>query len=202
MVRCTGGRTRRQVSGGPKVLARVAGAVIVTVSALTVGLVVQSTSTAAAAQTSSAVTRAASPVGSPLQTCFWRGPLDGKGKNNAAFPDLNASYWTAVISLPTGAHLNIDGSYPHARDMSFNSYDQSGVATSSIDDVAIQPDPGSTDPFVAGASRTATARGYSLSVLDQPTPTSRPPTLCTPGSVARPPRSSSIGSTWVTKAPV
>ena len=54
--------------------------------------------------------------------------------------------------------------------MSFNSYDQSGVATSSIDDVAILPNAGSTDPFVSGADRTTTARSYSLSVLDQPTP--------------------------------
>ncbi len=114
-------------------------------------------------------------AGVPLQSCFWRGPLDGKGKTNSAFPDLNATYWTAMFSLPTGAQLNIDGSYPHARYMSFNSYDTSGVASSSIDDVAITPNAGSTDPFEPGADRTTTARSYSLSVLDQPTPASPAP---------------------------
>ena len=49
---------------------------------------------------SSALGTVVSSGNTPLQTCFWRGPLDGKGRTNAAFPDLNATYWTAVFPFP------------------------------------------------------------------------------------------------------
>ncbi len=168
-------RIRREQTKGnsSKALGRIVaatGALFVLVPVTGLGLPPQSAS-ATNARTESAAPRVVSPAGTALKSCFWRGPVDGRGRKNAAFPDLDATYWTATFSLPAGARLNLEGSYPHARYMSFNSYDQSGVATSSIDDVAVIPDPGSTDPFLAGANRTATARSYSLAVLDQPTPT-------------------------------
>ena len=82
-------------------------------------------------------------------TCFWRGPVDATHVNNA-FPDTAVTYWTATISLPAGSRLRITGRFPHSRSMSFNSYDQAGVATDHIDDAAIVPAKGSTDPFMPG----------------------------------------------------
>jgi hypothetical protein len=115
-------------------------------------------------------TRAAAPAGTALSSCFWRGPAEGKGKYNAAFPDLAATYWTAMFSMPAGSHLDVTGSFPHARYMSLNAYGSDGVASSSIDDAGIVPDAGSTNPFLPGADRTASARSYGLQVLDESTP--------------------------------
>ena len=103
---------------------------------------------------------------SGLSTCFWRGPVDATHVNSA-FPDTAVTYWTATISIPTGARLGIAGQFPHSRYMSFNAYDRKGAATDHIDDVAIVPSKGSTDPFLPGADRNATHRKYRVTVLDQ-----------------------------------
>ncbi len=109
----------------------------------------------------------------PPSNCFWRGPAHSQGKYNAAFPDTAAVYWTAMFSLPAGSRLTLAGSYPHARYTSFNTYDASGVASDSINDVGITPAAGSTNPFQPGASRTDPQRSYSMSVLDQSPPVTR-----------------------------
>jgi len=106
-------------------------------------------------------------------SCFWRGPIDATHVNNA-FPDTAVTYWTATISLPAGSRLGITGEFPHSRSMSFNAYDGTGVATDHIDDVAIVPAKGSTDPFLSGADRNATRRTYHVTVLDQ-VPSGRTP---------------------------
>ncbi len=109
-----------------------------------------------------------------LSTCFWRGPVDSK-RNNNAFPDTAVTYWAATISLPAGSQLGITGQFPHSRYMSFNAYDQAGVATDHIDDAAVVPPKGSTNPFLPGANRTAAHRNYSVTVLNQ-VPPSNPAT--------------------------
>ena len=115
-----------------------------------------------------------------LSTCFWRGPVDATDINNA-FPDTAVTYWTATISLPAGSRLGITGQFPHSRYMSFNAYDRTGVATDHIDDVAIVPSKGSTDPFLPGANRNATRRNYSLTVLDQVPSGKAPPNTLSAG---------------------
>ena len=97
--------------------------------------------------------------------CLWVGPAHSQGRFNAAFPDTGAVYWTATMSLPVGSSLVLSGRYPHARYMSFNAYDDKGDATASLSDVAVTPDRGSINPFVAGAPRTAVHRSYAVSVV-------------------------------------
>ena len=113
-------------------------------------------------------------------TCFWRGPVDATHVNNA-FPDTAVTYWTATISLPAGSRLGITGEFPHSRSMSFNAYDATGVATDHIDDAAIVPARGSTDPFLSGADRNATRRTYHVTVLDQVPSGQTPPNTLAAG---------------------
>lgn len=63
-----------------------------------------------------------------------------------------------------GTRLKITGLYPHARYFSFNVYDNAQRPLDALADVQIAPDPGSTNPFPAGANRLATQRSYTTYV--------------------------------------
>lgn len=87
-------------------------------------------------------------------------------------PDNHVSYFKVLFVAPLGSQLLVEGDFPHARFMDYQilaPFDPSNPTTSglgapevSIVDVDIEPDPGSTNPFRAGADRTATARHYHL----------------------------------------
>jgi hypothetical protein len=117
--------------------------------------------------------RAAGPASGPSQ-CFWNRPND-PDVVNAAYPDKAATYWAGRPLVPSGAELIMHGSYPHARYMSFNAYNAQAQPVDGLADVAITPDPGSTNPFVAGADRDAVDRSYTLRVVPGPTPSPRAP---------------------------
>jgi hypothetical protein len=105
-----------------------------------------------------------SPIPGP-RTCFWyRGPHNADPYINVAYPDEGAFYWSAIVSIPKGATLRLKGQFPHSRYMSFVSYRGTGQAVESLADHQIKPDAGATNPFLAGASRTATKRGYTVNV--------------------------------------
>jgi hypothetical protein len=110
-------------------------------------------------------------------SCFWEGPIstatkatngfDGKDFN---FPEAAATYWFARFHLPAGSHLAIRGRYAHARYESLNAYNSGGEPIDALRDTLTRPDPGATNPFVAGHDRTGAKRGYSVSVVGDAVP--------------------------------
>jgi hypothetical protein len=116
-----------------------------------------------------ATTGAAAQGASPQQSCGWLFRLSGD-QVNAAFPDEAARYWVADLPIPPGFHIEIDGQFPHARYISFITYDPASRAIDGIHDTQIVPAAGSTNPFIAGASRTATNRSYAVYVRNEAVP--------------------------------
>src|SRR4051812_17182393 len=94
---------------------------------------------------------------------------------NVAYPDQAAIYWSGSYAAAPGTRLRITGRYPHARYFSFNVYDNAQRPLDALADVEIAPDPGSVNPFVAGAPRDATARSYTAFVDFGPIPQHRAP---------------------------
>jgi hypothetical protein len=119
-------------------------------------------SLAAAALLGSAAATAQSS--SSPSSCGWAVEISGD-QVNAAFPDEAARYWVADLPIPPGFHVEVHGRFPHARYISFITYDPATRAIDGIHDTEIAPDRGSTNPFVAGASRTAPRRSYTVYVL-------------------------------------
>ncbi|MCU0279201.1 MAG: hypothetical protein MUF33_07635 [Candidatus Nanopelagicales bacterium] len=127
---------------------------------------------------SAAVLAAAAPVqagaageGVPQATCFWFGPMGiSDPDTNLAYPDEGALYWGARFRLPAGATLQLQGEYPHARYMSLNAYGRVAgtdhAAVDALEDVRIQPDAGSINPYVVGAERYAPNRSYTVTMTD------------------------------------
>jgi hypothetical protein len=114
------------------------------------------------------------PIPGPRSCFFERGPFSGDPYINIAYPDADTFYWAAVFTIPAGAKLSLDGNFPHARYMSLQSYDAGGKPIESISDYLIKPAPGSINPYVPGADRSATNRAYSLSVVDTAPPANLP----------------------------
>ena len=123
----------------------------------------------------------AKAAGKPLATCFWEGPIsmrrpstrgfDGRYFN---FPEESATYWMSRFTLPEGSRLVLRGRYPHARYISLNSYSDA-APTDTLSDVAIEADPGSTNPFVRGSRRDLRKRSWQVTVLDEAAPAAREP---------------------------
>ena len=86
---------------------------------------------------------------------------------NVAYPDDSAQYWSGAYTVTPGTRIRITGRFPHARYMSFNVYDAAQRPIDGLSDVRIQPDPGSSNPFVEGADRTRDA-GRSYTVFIDP----------------------------------
>ena len=106
------------------------------------------------------------PIPGP-RTCFWaRGPASGDPYINVAYPDTATFYWAAVFTVPAGAKLTLEGSFPHSRYMSLISYDEAGRPIESVADYLVAPSAGSTNPFLSGADRQATQRNYSMEIVD------------------------------------
>ncbi|HUZ28353.1 MAG TPA: hypothetical protein VMU90_03875 [Solirubrobacteraceae bacterium] len=109
------------------------------------------------------------PGAAAQSSCGWTVEISG-AQANVAFPDQAARYWTAQLPIPPGFHLEVDGQFPHARYISYITYDPATRAIDGIHDTQIAPDPGSTNPFLAGADRTAANRSYKVYVVDGPAP--------------------------------
>jgi hypothetical protein len=104
-------------------------------------------------------------------SCGWAARI-GSGQLNVAFPDTAAQYWVAEVPLPPGGSVQLSGRYPHARYISFIDYTAAGQSIDGLADMQIAPEPGSTNPFVTGARRTATHRSYTVSVVEGTAPAS------------------------------
>src|SRR4029453_18992180 len=94
---------------------------------------------------------------------------------NVAYPDQAAIYWIGHYQAAPGTHIRITGTYPHARYMSFNVYDNAQRPLDALADVEIGPDPGSANPFPAGADRPSAARAYTAFIDFGPIPPRRAP---------------------------
>lgn len=89
------------------------------------------------------------------------------------FPDQNTTYIRYNYVAPFDSTLILTAEFPHARFMSFENSQPpipsqptgttgSGGPEVPITDADILPDPGSVNPFMAGADRTATNRNYTV----------------------------------------
>jgi len=98
-----------------------------------------------------------------LPDCAWQLRSDPVAVN-ALYPDQDAVYYIAYLPAPpAGVSYRIRGRFPHARYTSFVSYN--GLPMDALSDVDIAPDAGSTNPFIAGADRTATKRSYTVKLV-------------------------------------
>jgi hypothetical protein len=103
------------------------------------------------------------------RTCFWyNGPFSKDPYINVAYPDAYAIYWTAAFNVPEGAKLTLEGQFAHARYQSFVTYNNLGQAIESVADYRIDPLPGSTNPFRAGANRNVSKRSYRMEITSKP----------------------------------
>jgi hypothetical protein len=96
--------------------------------------------------------------------CFWLARSDANAAN-VLYPDRYATYWLAALAIPPGGHVRLDGRYPRARYASFNLYNPRLEPLDALADVEIAPKPGATQPFAAGADRTAAMRDYAVRVV-------------------------------------
>lgn len=80
----------------------------------------------------------------------WSATMRGDGEVIGAYPDLYSNYWEYTYDLSRHGDkvLRFTGEFPHCRYFSFSVYDDdNGSAIGGIDDVSIEPDEGSVNPF-------------------------------------------------------
>jgi len=109
------------------------------------------------------------PPAVAARSCAWALEVD-PALVNVLYPDEAAHYWLLALPLLPGQSLVLHGRYPHSRYFSFTSYDPLLRSADGIHDTQIAPDPGSGNPFLAGASRTTNPRAYTLRVLPRARP--------------------------------
>jgi hypothetical protein len=107
--------------------------------------------------------------GDSPRNCGWEARFDPTAVNTL-YPDQAANYWILALPAAPGATLTLHGLYPHARYISFTSYDVALRAVDGINDQEIDPDPGpppSQNPFLAGAQRNTPdqVRHYTVTVV-------------------------------------
>lgn len=119
-----------------------------------------------------------------IKTCFWPGPKlrpgfyttdpDDYGIENQ-LPDTMNTFSTAWFRIPEGAQIVMKGEFPHERHWSFTTYSTNGVPRDSIDDIQIDPDPGSQNPFRPGIRRDVKQRHYTVFIANGEPPAQRAP---------------------------
>jgi hypothetical protein len=96
-------------------------------------------------------------------------------QNPNLWPDWQSTYFIGTLSLPAGATLQLNYTYPQARYFQFALYRQEhGTFVSIGEDLEgpqIEPDPGSTNPFRVGANRLAEKRNFTLRLVGRDVPT-------------------------------
>jgi hypothetical protein len=120
-----------------------------------------------------ALASAGPAAAAPVSPCdrFWLGPTTATN-NNFNYPDKFAAYWGTSWgdgALPSGAKIVLRGQFPHARYMSFNTYNfgrASPGPNDSLYDAQIDPDPGSTNGFRPGDRRDSANRSYTMTIVN------------------------------------
>jgi hypothetical protein len=118
-----------------------------------------------------------------IRSCFWPGPKlrtgyyttdpDDYGLENQ-IPDIGNTFSTAWFRIPAGARIVLKGDFPHMRHWSFVTYTEEGVPRDVINDIDIDPDAGSANPFRAGVRRDVEPRRYTFSIANGTPPSPRP----------------------------
>ena len=118
-----------------------------------------------------------------IKTCFWPGPKlrpgfyttdpDDYGIENQ-LPDTGNTFSTAWFRIPAGAKIVVKGEFPHMRHWSFTTYTDDGVPRDVIDDIDIDPDAGSSNPFRDGVRRDVMPRRYTFAIANGDPPNPRP----------------------------
>jgi len=119
---------------------------------------------AASTMLGAALSVSAPPATAIPRSCAWVAEVD-PALLNVLYPDEAAHYWLLALPLLPGQSLVLHGEYPHSRYFSLTSYDPLLRAADGIHDTEIAPDPGSSNPFRAGADRTAGSRSYTVRVV-------------------------------------
>ena len=107
------------------------------------------------------------------ETCLLALTKLDEGTTNVLYPDDSARYYSGLFTAVPGTEILLTGRFPHTRYMSFNVYDQALRPVDALADVQLAPDPGSINPFVQGASRTATNRSYTAVISFAQPPATR-----------------------------
>src|SRR5919197_70707 len=104
------------------------------------------------------------------QTCELTATRFDPDTVNVLFPDSSAQYWSAHYLAVPGTRIRIDGIFPYARYTSWNVYDPLLRPFAKKSDFELQPDPGSSNPFLPGADRTTPIeqRHYTLFITFDP----------------------------------
>ncbi len=125
---------------------------------------------AAAACSSSAAPKSA-PTSSPAvagNPCAWP-TIANRNVNNIAYPDTNATYWVLGYRLAPGENLELHGTFPNARYMSFITYGPSGGVIDVLTDRDIRPDAGSSNPFAPTPRGSSAKHRYRVQVRSEAT---------------------------------
>ncbi|MDR3453887.1 MAG: hypothetical protein P4L96_14020 [Rhodoferax sp.] len=119
-----------------------------------------------------------------IKNCFWPGPKlrtgyyttdpDDYGEENQ-LPDIGNTFSTAWFKIPEGAKIVMKGNFPHMRHWSYTTYTEDGVPRDVVNDIDIDPDAGSSNPFRAGVRRDVEPRRYTVSIANGEPPAQRPP---------------------------
>ncbi len=89
------------------------------------------------------------PATAPTEN--WSATLKGNGEELGAYPDLYSNYWEYTYRVDENEDkiLCFKGQYPYSRYFSFSIYnDETGDAIGGRDDVDVDPDAGSVNPFL------------------------------------------------------
>jgi hypothetical protein len=105
------------------------------------------------------------------QTCELSATAFDPDTVNVLFPDSSAQYWSADYTAVPGTRIRIDGVFPYARYTSWNVYDPVLRPFAKLSDYQLVPDPGSSNPFLSGVSRTTpiAERHYTMFITFSPT---------------------------------
>ena len=105
-----------------------------------------------------------------LTDCFWSAVVGGEPPApNELLPDGHELAWHAWFRLPPGGSVRINAQFPHARSFVYSTFH--GLEAYDIrQDWQLAPDPGSLNPFVAGADRTVANRSYTLTITSDSVP--------------------------------
>lgn len=107
-------------------------------------------------------------LGDDPYMCAWR-IMSNKDIVNVAFPDANATYWVLPYLMDAETRITLEGSFPHARYMSLNTYNSQMDTIDTLRDETITADPGSVNPFQTVVTDPSLPRTWTATVVPVPT---------------------------------
>lgn len=96
------------------------------------------------------------PIICPGASSQWSATLKGNGEELGAYPDLYSNYWEFTYNVAENPNVALcfEGQFPYARYFSFSLYnDETGSAIGGMNDVEINPDEGSENPFCVTSNK-------------------------------------------------